>query len=59
MVRVKGDLEKPVELICQSRAGYTEGHIELSGDKVQLAPREGLSSQYGTEVGQELLQLSD
>lgn len=45
MVRVKGDLEKPVELICQSRAGYTEGHIELSGDKVQLAPREGLSSQ--------------
>lgn len=44
-VRVKGGLEKPGELICQSQAGYIEGHIELSGDKVQLAPREGLSSQ--------------
>lgn len=43
--RVKGDLEKSVELICQSRTGYTEGRVELTGDKVQLAPREGLSSQ--------------
>ena len=42
-VRVRGDPEKLVEPICQSRMGYI-GHVELIGDKVQLAPREGLSS---------------